>query len=151
MKAVDMTEPASTAAAGMAAWKFGLLAKLGVLIGAGALGAMLIAAVDPAEAEPDPKKRRKLIFAQVVSAMVFSSFFTKPVVRWLDYALDWIDLSAGGAEAWLEIALPVGLLIGALSWGALGALVKLRKIIAERAAKAVADRVMPQQPQQPEQ
>ena len=46
-------------------------------------------------------------------------------------------------EAWLEIALPVALVIGALSWGVLGALVKLRALIRERGAAAVADRVMP--------
>lgn len=133
---------ASGAAAGLAAAaKYGWLAKFVGLIGAGAVGAILIAAVDPAEAMPDPKKRRKLIFWQVVSAGVVSLIFTKIIVRWLDAHLDFIDLSSGDIDEWAEVALPVALLLGAMSWGVLGAMVKLRTLIQNRGARALAARL----------
>lgn len=118
--------------------------KLGSLAGIGVVGALLIAAVDPTEVEPDPRKRKRLIVAQVLTAGVMSTVFTLPVVRWLDYVSDWINLGRGASiEDWFEIAMPVGLLIGALSWGIVGALVKLRKLIRERGADEIARRVAP--------
>lgn len=135
-----MTEPATSAVAGVAAWKMGLLSKLGVLVGGGALGALLIAAVDPAEAEPDPRKRRRLIFTQVLVAGAMSMTFTPATVRWLASWNDWIQLGSGNFEAWAEVTLPVALTIGALGWGMLGAAVKLRQMVRDRGADAIAEK-----------
>lgn len=134
---MKMAEPASGAGAGF------LAAKLGALLGAGALGAILIAAIDPYEAIQDPKKRRRLIFTQVLVAAVMAGFFTLPAVRMLDHLVSWIDLRAPGTtiEDWLEVVSPVGLLIGALSWGILGAIVKLRQLIRDRGADVLGGRV----------
>lgn len=140
MKAANtMTEPASSAVAGIAAWKLGLLGKLGALLGAGGIGALLIAAVDPAEAVADRKQRRRLIFTQVIVAGVMASMCTSAVVRWLASWNPWMQMAT--FEDWGEVALPVGLFIGALSWGVLGALVKLRALVKERGAEAVAARI----------
>lgn len=132
-----MPEPTASSAAGAAA----VLAKLGGLLGAGVVGALLVAAVDPAEALPDPKARRRLIALQVIVAGVVSTLCTKIVVRWLDATFDFIDLRGGGFDEWAEVALPVALLLGALSWGLLGAVVKLRALVRERGADAVADTI----------
>jgi len=138
-----MTEPASSAAAGIAAWKLGLLTKLGGLLGAGVIGGLLAAAADPAEAMPDRRKRFKLIVTQVTAGGTLSIACTPAVVRWLDSTLDWIDLDACATMhdcigRWAEVALPVALLIGALSMGILGAAVKLRAIVRDRGAAALA-------------
>jgi hypothetical protein len=112
-----VTEPASTAAGAVAAWKFGLIHKLLTLIAIGGLGGLLIAAFDP-------PKNRMVLFGQALRA--------------LDYYAAWIDLAT--PEQWLEAALPVGFLIGAMSWGLMGALVKLRELIRVRAARSLAEK-----------
>lgn len=127
------------AAAGLAL-KYGWAAKLTALIGVGTLSALLIAAIDPAEAIQDPKKRRKLILVQAFAAGIVAPLFTPATVRWIDSMLTWVDTTQS-IEAWAEIALPVGLLWGSLSWGILGAMVKLRQIVRDRAAGELARRV----------
>jgi hypothetical protein len=120
---------------------YGLGAKLGALLGAGALGALLIAAVDPAEAMPDPKKRRRLIFVQVIAAIVVCGFFGPGLVSWLVKPTGWVPVPAGDILALIEVVMPVGLLLGALSWGLIGVIVKLRHLIATRGADVVAKHV----------
>lgn len=127
-----VTEPASTAAGAVAAWKFGLLHKLAALAATGVVGGLLIAAFDP-------PKNRMALFGQAAVAGFLSLLLTLPVLRALDYYAAWLDLSS--PEQWLEAALPVGFLIGAMSWGAMGALVKLRELIRVRAARSIAESV----------
>ena len=137
-----MAADGASGAAGLAfAAKYGVFAKLGALLGAGAVGAILIAAVDPAEAIPDPKKRRKLILTQVVTAAVVCGMCGPLAVRWLGRAGGWFPVTPGDVGSWVELAMPVGLVLGGLSWGLIGALVKLRQLIAARGAAAIADRV----------
>lgn len=127
--------------AGILAAKYGVLAKLAALLGTGAVGAVLIAAFDPAEAVPDPKARRKLILTQVVTAALVAGMLGPVLVSWLGKPTGYFPVSAGDAMGWIELAMPVGLLLGGVSWGLIGALVKLRKLIADRGADAVADRI----------
>lgn len=137
-----MAADGASGAAGLAfAAKYGVFAKLGALLGAGAVGAILIAAVDPAEAIPDPKKRRKLIASQVAAAGVVCGMCGPLVVRWLGRADGWFPVPAGDIGGWVELAMPVGLILGGMSWGLIGAMVKLRQLIAARGAGAIADRV----------
>jgi hypothetical protein len=107
--------------------------KLLSLIGVGAIGAVVMAAVEP------PKSRRAL-FAQALAAGVMAPIFTPAAVRALSSA-GFVDLAGAGIERWGEVALPVGFLIGSLSWGFVGALVKIRAMLPDRGADAVARRV----------
>ena len=107
--------------------------KLLSLIGVGAIGAVVMAAVEP------PKSRR-MLFAQAMVAGVMAPIFTPGAVRAL-VSMGWVDLAGAGIERWGEVALPVGFLIGSLSWGAAAALVKLSSILRDRGAGAVAHRL----------
>ena len=119
-----MTEPttaiaasavgAAKSAAGQAA--IAKLIALLSLLGTGAVGALVMAAVDP------PRSRRQL-FLQAVVAGVTACYFAAAAARLL------------GA---MEYELQIGFLIGALSWGAVGALVKLRTLIRDRAPDVIA-------------
>lgn len=127
--------------AGLLAAKFGLVAKLVALLTTGAIGAVMIAAFDPAEAVPDPKQRRKLIVAQVLTAALVAGMVGPVVVSWLGKPGGFLPVSGDDAMGWIELAMPVGLLLGGFSWGFVGAAVKLRRMIGDRGAQAVADRV----------
>lgn len=136
-----MSDPASGAGGYMLAkWLWPIAKVLGVPA-AGLVGALLVAAFDPAEVIADPKQRRKLITVQYVSASVVCFLFTNPLVRWLDFKCDWFDLAGASIEQWLEIGLPTAFVLGALSIGFIGALAKLRVILRDRAADAVAKRL----------
>ena len=108
-------------------------AKLLSLIGVGAAGAAVMAAVDP------PGSRRAL-FAQAAVAGTMALIFTPGAVRAL-VSVGWVAPFGGDVERWAEVALPCGFLVGALSWGVVGALVKLRALLRDRAADALARRV----------
>jgi hypothetical protein len=125
---INMTEPASTTALGYFA------AKFGAALGAGILGALVMSSFDL------PKTRMQLA-VQASVAGVCADVFTAVVVRWADKTFDFIDLSNADLERMLEVVLPVGFLIGALSWGFVGALVALRRIIGERAGEKAASAV----------
>lgn len=126
--------------AGMSASAAGysLAAKFVALGGAGVIGALLIAAADPSEAIPDPKKRRKLIFFQVVTALLVCSMVGPGLVSWLVKPTGWFPVAAGDIVGLIEVAMPVGLVLGGLSWGLIGAGVKLRQLIHDRGAALVA-------------
>lgn len=134
MRPTPVTEPASTAVAGAAAWKLGLVHKLAALVSVGVIGAMMIAAFEP------PKTKRTL-FAQALAAGVMALLFTPAVVRYAEASLGWAAGASNSVERWAEVALPVAFLVGATSWGLVGALSKLRTILREKAAKAIANRV----------
>lgn len=127
------------AAAGLAV-KFGWAAKIAAVVASGTIGALLIAAVDPGEVLQDPKKRRRLIYLQVMCAAILAPIMTPVTVRWLDSTFDFMRVSVS-LEQWSEVALPVALFWGAMAWGILGAMVKLRMIIKNRGADAVSDKL----------
>lgn len=129
-----MTEPASSAVGIAAAWKLGLVHKVAALFGVGALGAWLMAAFDP------PATRRGF-FLQALVAGVVALLFTLPVLRYAAATWTWAKVEPGDVEGWLTLALPIGFLLGAMSWGLVGALVQLRRLVQERAAKAIGERV----------
>ncbi len=106
-------------------------AKVASAIGFGALGALIMAAVDP------PKTRLALAM-QATVAGVCRIVVTPLAARWIDHTFAWIDLGRAGVVEVLEVFMPVGFLVGALSWGAVGALVKLREIVNQRAADKLA-------------
>ncbi len=113
--------PAETTAAVAALLKFVTAFVLG------ALGALVMAAVDP------PKDRKALFlhaFVAGVGAAVFG-----PVA--VSVVTGWYPALAGD----LTLTIPVLFLVGALSWGAFGALARFRKILAERGASAAAGRL----------
>lgn len=130
-----MTEPASSAAGAAAAWKLGLFGKLAALLLSGVVGAAIIAAVDP-------PKTRLMLFAQAATAGIVSIIFTPIAVRVLDHYVAWFNAQTASGVEMLEVVLPVGFLIGALSWGFVAAAAKLREIIRERGAAALANHVI---------
>ena len=125
---MKMSEPVSHGAASVWLWK---LLGLSGLVGAGVLGAVFMAAFDP-------PKTRKMQFAQAAVAGTSSLIFGPVFVKILDHYSDWINLATATAIESFEAAAPVYLITGALSWGAFGAMAKLRQIIHERAAEKVA-------------
>lgn len=127
-----MSEPISGTAAGIFSWKGALW--IGALLGSGVLGGMIMASFDP-------PKTRKLLFLQGAAAGIGSLFFGPIVLRALDHYTDWINLATASPIEMLEIAAPVYLLIGTLSWGVFAALAKLRELIRERGAAALADKI----------
>lgn len=126
-----MTEPVSNSAAGVFAWK---LLGLSALLSAGVLGAVFMAAFDP------PKDRKTLFFQGAVAG-TSSLIFGPVLVKWLDATVDWINLATATHLEALEVAAPVYLLTGALSWGVFAAIAKLRGIIRDRAADAAAGKL----------
>jgi hypothetical protein len=121
-------EPVSGAAGAALGWK---LLGLGTLVGAGVLGAVIMAIFEP-------PKDKKTMFGQAAVAGIGSLVFGPTAVRVLDYYAAFIDLANATPLEALETAAPVYLLIGAVSWGAFGALAKLREIIRARAAERIA-------------
>lgn len=100
-------------------------------VGVGTIGGLLMVMLDP------PKTRRGM-FVQSMVACIGSIVFGPIAVRLLDHYVDGIDLAGADVVSILEVAAPVFFVIGALSWGIAAALVRLRHIIAERGADAVA-------------
>jgi hypothetical protein len=141
MKATHMTEPASAAAAGFAAAKYGLLGKLASLFAVGALGAFLVVLADPMPDNTPRAVRIRVLFAQFLSAGVVALLFTLPVLRIAGATWEWARVAPGDIEGWLTLALPVGLILGALGWGLIGALLKLRNLIRDRGGVAAAARM----------
>ncbi len=126
-----MAEPTSSTAAGAAlGWK---LLGLSALLGSGILGAVMMAVFDP-------PKTKKLLFGQAAVAGIGSLFFGPVATKLADHYFDFINLAnATGIEAF-EVAAPVYLLVGAMSWGAFGALAKFREIIRTRGAENLANK-----------
>jgi hypothetical protein len=115
-------EPVSGGIASAIGWK---ALGLGTLIGSGVLGAVMMAVFDP-------PKSKKAMFGQAAVAGISSLFFGPLAVKTLDHYVDWIALHTATPLEALEVAAPVYLLIGALSWGVFGGLAKLREIIRQR-------------------
>ncbi len=124
-----MAEPVSSAASGGAMWK--AVGFSSALIGTGILGAVLIAAFDP-------PKTKKGLFAQSAIGGIMSLVFGPLAVRAADHYFDFINLANASALDGLQQAAPVYFLVGALGWGACGALVKLRELIRDKGATIIA-------------
>jgi hypothetical protein len=113
-----MTMPFETGAAGGAAVKFGLAAKLAGLFGASAAGAVLIAWYTPATrsqwlAHGLCAGLGGVVFGGIVIKSLASRFPAfAPPMHDMDLLLEWIA----------TYALPVGFLIGSLFWGGIGML-----------------------------
>lgn len=120
-----MSEPTAISAAAV---------KLGVSLGAGVLGALIMAAFDP------PATKREL-FKQAACAGVGSAIFGPVALKFAAYYVPFVDF------AQMEYAIPVLFLTGAISWGAFGALAKFRDILRRRGGKFAADKVLGQGPQ----
>lgn len=134
-----MSEPAtSLGGVALAKWLWPMAKVLGIPA-AGLIGALVVAAADPAEVMPDPIKRRKLIRVQYVTGLIVAWFFTPATVMWLTHKVEWIEPKE--PIEWLQVALPIGFIYGGLAIGLIGALVKLRQIINDRGADAIAARV----------
>lgn len=100
----------------------------------GLAGAAIIASVDP-------PKTKKMLFLQAAVAITISLLFGPIVLSALDYYFEFISLSKASLESYLEIAAPVHALIGALSWGGVGFLVKLRELLASDGARILKEKV----------
>ena len=104
----------------------GLLIKAASTIGVGVLGAAIMAAFDP------PQSRKELFLHATLAGV--GSFVFGPLA--LMAATKFVTFATPG-----ELLMPVYFLVGALSWGAFGAIAKLRKLISDKGASALADRV----------
>lgn len=104
----------------------GLVAKLGLMGAVAAIGGFIISLFDKAET----KRERAL---QATCAGAAGIIFGKAATR----------LTAGFLTSvpFDDLLLPVCFLVGALSWGAFGALANLRRQVAAKGADAVADKV----------
>jgi len=134
-----MSEPISGTAAGIFGWK---ALGFSALLGSGVLGGLVMAVFDP-------PKTRKQLFLQGTAAGIGSLFFGPVVLRVLDHYLDWINLATATGPEMFEVAAPVYLLIGTMSWGAFAALAKLREIVRDHGAGALANKIGINTPNKP--
>jgi hypothetical protein len=109
----------------------GFLWKLGSALGAGVLGAAIMACLDP------PATRKEL-FKQASVAGVGSMIFGPLAVRVFDHYIDFVDIASSTTLDALEWTIPIFFLVGAMSWGVFGAIAKLRKLVSDRAAAELA-------------
>jgi hypothetical protein len=119
-----MTEPTTALAAsavGVAKSAAGqaAISKLLILFATGALGAAVMAALRP--------QTGRQLFIQALVAGVISTYFTESV-------MDVLSIPE-------KHKLPIGFLLGAMSWGLVGAAVRLRDIVSQRGGDAIAHRV----------
>lgn len=104
----------------------GFFGKAAVIAGAGLLGAAAMAAFDP-------PKTKKLLFIQAAIALGCSFMFGPIAVKAADFYFDFINLA--GITNWIdfmETVAPIYGLVGALSWGFVGLLASVRKLIQEK-------------------
>lgn len=119
-----MTEPTTALAAsavGVAKSAAGqaAISKLMLLFATGALGAAVMAALRP--------QTGRQLFIQALVAGVISTYFT-------DSLIDVLAIQE-------KHKLPVAFLIGAMSWGLVGAAVRLRDLVSQRGGDAIAHSV----------
>jgi hypothetical protein len=113
----------------------GIFGKVAVIAGAGLLGAAAMAAFDP----PTTKKQ---LFVQAAIALGCSFMFGPTAVKAADFYFDFINLA--GVSNWIEFmetAAPIYALVGALSWGFVGLVASLRKLIRNKGANSLFDLV----------
>lgn len=126
-----------TGAAAGAAAKFGVLAKVGAMFGASAVGAAFIAAYHP--------ETRRETWWRSLGAGVGGVFVGGAVLRIAAHYVPSIAPPAGGGEAlfdWVAtVVLPSMFVFGGLFWGLVGALQNLAKKINDKGADVVAEKV----------
>lgn len=106
----------------------------GAAVGAGLVGGLMMIALDP------PRTKRQML-GQAIVACIGSAMFGPIAVRVANHYLPWIDLANADAITAIEVSGPVFFVIGSLSWGLAGAVVHLRRLIADKGADAVADKI----------
>lgn len=102
-------------------------AKIGAAAGLGVVGALLLAAVSKEQ------MTRRDVAARAACAAIGSSVFGDAAVSYFVKSFEWYDAATMTAGTWL--------LVGALSWGAFGALSELQRVIRERGARSLFDRL----------
>jgi hypothetical protein len=111
----------------------GIFGKVAIIASAGLLGAAAMAAFDP----PQTKKQ---LFMQAAIALGCSFMFGPIAVRAADFYFDFINLATiTNWVEFMETVAPIYGLVGALSWGFVGLLAALRKLIKEKGAPKVFD------------
>lgn len=110
---------------------FGLLGKVAFISIFGLIGAALMAMFDP-------PKDKKTMFMQAATAITISLLFGPVTVSLADYYFEFITLTTA-SSVWevMEIAGPIYALTGAVSWGFVGFLSKLRAILNNDGANIV--------------
>lgn len=108
-----------------------ILGKMTLISVFGLMGAALMAVFDP-------PKDRKALFLQSATAITVSLLFGPIMVSIADHYFDFINFTASNT-VWqvMEIAGPIYALTGALSWGFIGFLSKLRSILHNDGASIV--------------
>lgn len=101
-----------------------LAAKAAVAGGAGVLGALAIAAVNP------PATRREM-FLHALAAGIGSLTFGPLVVRALAHYVTVLNPPT------IEVAVPIYFVVGALSWGVFSMIAQVRAFIAQRGAAII--------------
>lgn len=124
---------AETGAAGVAAWKLGVVQKGLAMFFASAAGAAMIAAFHPAT--------RRDTWWQALGAGIGGLIFGPIGVELLVQHFPGVKPEGGDLLSWLRLAAPVLFLFGALFWGLVGALRKLRDKIADKGADVVGGKV----------
>lgn len=111
-----------------------LLMKVASTAGVALLGAAVMAAFDP------PKSKKELFQHAAVAGS--GSFIFGPAAH--STASHFLSTWTAG----VDLTMPSYFLVGALSWGAMGALAKFRKLVSERGAAAIGKTVGMQEPPQ---
>lgn len=106
---------------GALAAKYGWLKLL--TLGSALSGAILMAAFRP-------PRTRKEMFLQAVVALGCSFLFGDTLTHFLDNWLDFVDFATSPWEQWMQFAITIHGLVGALSWGLFGGLAHLRDKVA---------------------
>lgn len=113
------------------------LTKVVVAAGGGILGALVMAAVDP------PKTRMQM-FLQASCAGIGSMVFGGVAIQFVNaYVVTSMNIMALPKYEFLEWAVPVYFLVGAMSWGIFGAIAKFRALLRDHAAGSIFKRFFP--------
>lgn len=86
-----------------------------------------------------PPANRTELFKQAAVALGASLLFGTSAVQFLDYHLDWIDLTKATMEQILQFNAGVHGFIGAVAWGFFGGIATLRDRFATDPVKTVKD------------
>lgn len=97
---------------------------------AGVVGAALMIAI-----RPNLTRKQLILHAAVAGAM--ARFTTAIVVQFLDGSFDAIDLKAWSADDVRDFYVMVGFVIGALSWGVVGAVYYVREKLGTNPIEAI--------------